>query len=234
MENIKITQELLRDYLNCYLNKAGDEFSLAELMSIDTLQIDTVDIVGDFFPIDLDIIKYFINVKELEIRNVRITSDDMENISRLNSLKRLMFVDCEFESIDLNPKNLEYLKIAGGDIFDFEFLEDLTSLKELELIGVGNLDISVLNKLKNLNKLVLTKSQIMNVLPLNLNLNELRINYVQGLDLKRLTLNLKNLKKLVINNGQKGLFKDTLVYLYRSGVEIRNSHDELVEFGGEV
>ncbi len=201
---IEITNSKLLNYLQLKLNKLSNKFKEEELSSIDKLILNSKDDNGNITDIDLNIIKYFTGLKELQLYNLDISNDILISISKIHSLNNLTFNNCTFNNPNLIQMIKVYsLNIINSPIHDTKFLKSLMLLKKISLVGLDNVYIDDINNLINLKTLILSSSKIMDLkenllLP---NLEELYIDNTNIYDLEALNFsNRKKLIKLVISD----------------------------------
>ena len=212
--NIKIESRGLNNYLTYKLDKLEEVYTEEELSTVDELVIDNDE------NLDITVLKYFINLETLEIRNMPIDNDTLNIILSLKKLKDLKFQLCEIE----NPNLLKEIKLLGlhldcSKIDDYSFVYEMTELESLTLTGLSNLDIDKLNKLINLKYLNISHTQCTDDV---LNIESLKELYIDSSSIKDInfTLNLPNLKTLSLSKEQYENKKEIINKLKSKNIEI--------------
>ena len=212
--NIKIESRSLNNYLTYKLDKLEEVYTEEELSTVDELVIDNDE------NLDITVLKYFINLETLEIRNMTIDNDTLNIILSLKKLKDLKFQLCEIENSNL----LKEIKLLGlhldcSKIDDYSFVYEMTELESLTLTGLSNLDIDKLNKLINLKYLNISHTQCTDDV---LNIESLEELYIDSSNIKDInfTLNLPNLKTLSLSKEQYENKKEIINKLKSKNIEI--------------
>lgn len=212
--NIKIESRSLNNYLTYKLDKLEEIYTEEELSSVDELLIDNDD------NLDISVLKYFENLRTLEVRNLNIDNDTLDIILSLKNLKDLKFQLCEIENVyRLKELNLIGLHMDCSEIYDFTFIYDMINLEALTLTGVSDLDISKLNKLTNLKYLNISHTKCSNDV---LNIEKLEELYIDNSSIEDIsfTLNLNNLKTLSLSKEQYENKKELINKLKSKNIEI--------------
>ena len=212
--NIKIESRSLTNYLTYKLDNLEEVYTAEELSTVDELVIDNDE------NLDITVLKYFINLETLEIRNMTIDNDTLNIILSLKKLKDLKFQLCEIENSNL----LKEIKLLGlhldcSKIDDYSFVYEMTELESLTLTGLSNLDIDKLNKLINLKYLNISHTQCTDDV---LNIESLEELYIDSSNIKDInfTLNLPNLKTLSLSKEQYENKKEIINKLKSKNIEI--------------
>ena len=148
---------------------------------------------------------YELGTTVMKLYNCTLNENDIENLSKLVSLKTLVLNNNNLSDISFisNFKNLEILDLHDNQIKDISSLKSLTNLNELYLYSNQIQDISPLENLTKLNYLELEQNQIKDISVLQ-NLKQLNglllwTNNIQDISpLKNLT----NLTKLGLGDNQ--------------------------------
>ncbi len=157
---------------------------------------------SDFTNNDLSDLKYFSNLKLLDIRSFGLT--DLQNAPLLEKLEGLS-LSIGNHVIDLTElekfPNLKSLEM--GDIKNLQSLSNLKKLRTIELYTSGIRDISCLSELHSITCLALGGNEIEDLSPLVglKNLKKLSLNANRINDLTPLS-GLKNIKILSLYNNQ--------------------------------
>ena len=157
---------------------------------------------SDFTNNDLKDLKYFANLKLLDIRSFGLT--DLQNAPPLEKLENIS-ISIGDHVIDL--KDLEKFpnlkSIEMGDIKNMQSLSNLKKLRTVELYSHGISDISCLSELRFITHLTLGGNEIKDLSPLaNLKkLKDVRLNGNRICDLTPLN-GLKNIKILSLHDNK--------------------------------
>lgn len=225
---ITIDNSELANYLMFKLDKLENAFSEEELEQVEELVLNPYDINEEYHELDLDIFKYFKNLKTISFSNLLITDLDFENLYKMSNLNSLSFDKCTFENINkITSLNLLELSIINCDIEDFSFVYDLNTLKSLSIIN-GNLSLSKINNLKDLTFLEISSSSVTDSEKLSLPLLEEL--YIDETNIKNLdiVIDLSNLKKIGLSREQYENNKSIIEVLQNKNVELLN--DGIVPF----
>lgn len=225
---ITIDNSELANYLMFKLDKLENAFSEEELEQIEELVLNPYDIDEEYHELNLDILKYFKNLKTISFSNLLITDFDFENLYTMPNLTSLNFDKCTFENINkITSLDLLELSIINCDIEDFSFIYDLNTLKSLSVIN-GNLSLSKINNLQNLVFLEISSSSVTDIEKLSLPLLEEL--YIDKTDINNLDIvtALSKLKKLGLSREQYENNRSIIEVLQKRNVELLN--DGIVPF----
>lgn len=225
---VTIDNRELANYLMFKLDKLENAFSKEELEQVEELVLNPCDINEEYHELDLDILKYFKNLKNISFSNLLITDFDFENLYKMPNLTSLNFDKCTFENINkITSLNLLELSIINCDIEDFSFIYGLNTLKSLSIIN-GNLSLSKINNLKNLVFLEISSSSVTDIEKLSLPLLEEL--YIDETNINNLDIvfDLSNLKRLGLSRKQYENNKSIIDVLQNKNVELLN--DGIVPF----
>lgn len=225
---VTIDNRELANYLMFKLDKLENAFSEEELEQVEELVLNPCDINEEYHELDLDILKYFKNLKNISFSNLLITDFDFENLYKMPNLTSLNFDKCTFENINkITSLNLLELSIINCDIEDFSFIYGLNTLKSLSIIN-GNLSLSKINNLKNLVFLEISSSSVTDIEKLSLPLLEEL--YIDETNINNLDIvfDLSNLKRLGLSRKQYENNKSIIDVLQNKNVELLN--DGIVPF----
>ena len=231
---IKVENESLANYLMFKLKKEENEFTEEDIKSIDEIILNPYDINGTYYELDLDIIKAFLGLKKVTLKNFYISKIDIENLSKLEYLNNICFERCEFENADLISEiNLKELELINCDINDYNFIYGMSELVSLSVIS-GNISINKLNVLKEIKYLQISYSNIKELCDINLPLlEELHIDNTNITDLS-IIMSLINLRRIGISEEQFLNNKEIVKKLIENGIIVLNQN--MVEFneGGNL
>ena len=190
---IKIDNTDLANYIMFKLDKEDNSFSVEELGEIDEIIINPININGEYEKINLEVIKYFSNLKRILFKNLTINDNIITDLVSIKSLESIYFEKCEFENVNmlivLKTKEIGFINC---EIVDYSFVYEMKNLQSLAIVN-GLVSISGVNNLKKLEYLQLSYSNMIDIETFNLPfLKELHIDNTNLMD----TSNLENLTKL--------------------------------------
>ena len=190
---IKIDNTDLANYIMFKLDKEDNSFSVEELGEIDEIIINPININGEYEKINLEVIKYFSNLKRILFKNLTINENIITDLVSIKSLESIYFEKCEFENVNmlivLKTKEIGFINC---EIVDYSFVYEMKNLQSLAIVN-GLVSISGVNNLKKLEYLQLSYSSMIDIETFNLPfLKELHIDNTNLMD----TSNLENLIKL--------------------------------------
>ena len=84
---IKIDNKDLANYIMFKLDKEDNNFSMDELGQIDEIIINPININGEYEKIDLEVIKFFSNLKKILFKNVTIDEKTINNLFSMETLE---------------------------------------------------------------------------------------------------------------------------------------------------
>lgn len=228
---IKFENEQLEKYLMFKLDKQGNFFSEEELKEVEELVLNPININGEYNKIDLDIIKYFTNLKRILFINLKIPEKIIEKLSTIKSLESICFERCDFENISLLTKlNIKEIEFVNCSLVDYSFLYNMNELKLLSIVN-GVVSIEGINKLKKLQYLQLSYSTILDIDAIDLPyLKELHIDNTNIYDVSIIS-ELYGLERLSISEEQYIENKDYYSNLSKKGIIVLN--ENMVEFNEE-
>lgn len=190
---IKIDNTDLANYIMFKLDKEDNSFSVEELGEIDEIIINPININGEYEKINLEVIKYFSNLKRILFKNLTINENIITDLVSIKPLESIYFEKCEFENVNmlmvLKTKEIGFINC---EIVDYSFVYEMKNLQSLAIVN-GLVSISGVNNLKKLEYLQLSYSSMIDIETFNLPfLKELHIDNTNLMD----TSNLENLTKL--------------------------------------
>lgn len=223
---IKFGNKSLESFIQFKLNKTNNNFTVKELKSIKTLDLNPIDIDSSYNKVNLEDLKYFPNLKYLTISNMHVDIASFAFILRLEHLVSLTFINSTFQDLSiLSNFKLEHIGFINSNLEDLGIINRVKSLKELTLINYKDIDLSYfinlnlislelsnstvknengIGELSNLSKLIVCNTNIMNLNFLNKlkKLKELYITKTQYIANKIIINNLvKNKVSVYIDNN---------------------------------
>ena len=225
-----IKNKMIADYVMFKLDKLENDFTSEELDKIEELVINYDSKVDDN-SIDIDELKLFKNLKSLTIRHGYILNSYYSVFTKLENLEELVLEDCEFENADLiSSLKLKKLSLINCRINNYTFVNVIEPLERLSITN-AIIDMSMINKLKNLKYLEISYSKA--DITKKVNIDSLEELYIDNTNIKNLDFanNLNNLKVLSIDADQYTKNQNVIKKLRDRDITILN--ESIVEFGGE-
>lgn len=199
MENIKIHNKNIAEYVMFKLNKIDNVFKEEELRTITEITIEFEDECDDSI---LEEISLFKNLNNITIKNLFIYNKEFAILKSFEKLDSIDFVNCEFENADLIASlSLNSISLINCNINSYFFISALKEVEKLSIVN-GQVKIGQINTLTNLKYLELSGTKIMDIKELNL--NQLEELYVDNTNIDNFSFlsNLTKLKKLSIDELQ--------------------------------
>lgn len=109
------------------------------------------------------------NLEEVIINNTTVQAEDIPNLGKLKSLKRLTLQKCSLSTLAglEQASNLTFLDLNGNSLRDISPLSKLLNLKELNLSNNALNDLSALSGLKNLINLNVSHNELTSLAPIS-------------------------------------------------------------------
>lgn len=150
-----IKNELLKENIRFMLNKSNIE--IEDLLKIEEITLNSVTFSGKQNNVYFEDIKFFPNLKRIEIKNNIITR---ENIQFFKDIEEVVLSNCEIDTIkELNSKSLSLVGCKVNCELDFN-----NKLNDIYIINTNCDSFDFLKEQQNLQKLV-----IKNVSDFNMN-----------------------------------------------------------------
>lgn len=157
---IHFTSDNLNRYIAFKLGVERLSFDLFELSKLKELEIDPC---ADnlYFEVSSDILKYFVSLESLTIKNMPCSEELLNEIIKLQNLKSLRLVNSSVFNIEkLSNKKLTTLILNNTYVNNMDRLNNFKFLNKLSLIDMKKVDILFLKDLPNLSSLTLTNSKV--------------------------------------------------------------------------
>ena len=151
---IHFTSDNLNRYIAFKLGVERLSFDLFELSKLKELEIDPC---ADnlYFEVSSDILKYFVSLEVLTIKNMPCSEELLNEIIKLQNLKSLRLVNSSIFN-----KKLTTLILNNTYVNNMDRLNNFKFLNKLSLIDMKKVDILFLKDLPNLSSLTLTNSKV--------------------------------------------------------------------------
>ena len=144
-----------------YINTENGPFSFAILGSLK--QLKKLHMAGMRL-FNIQDLSYLENLEELDLSTNLMS--DISPLMLMTNLKRLNLSNCPYiHNYDVlkDFPNLRSINLAYNQADDFHFLKDLEFCESLHLQQTGFTDLTLLNKMKNLKRLNVSKNEIKNM-----------------------------------------------------------------------
>ncbi len=183
--------------------------------------IDAIEALNIEQNIDFSELMIFNNLRELKIYDLDLSIADIDNISKLQNLKYLFFINCNLDSLEgLVGLDLDTLYLSNTNIKKIKFI-DVLNPKHLFLENIDVIDLNDISIIRDVEELSLNNSKV---------LNEDKMIYLDKIvNLSIANTGIKNIDTLVANETLKLLVIDDDIYnnnkevvkaLSRRGVQV--------------
>ena len=183
--------------------------------------IDAIEALNIEQNIDFSELIIFNNLRELKIYDLDLSIADIDNISKLQNLKNLFFINCNLDSLEgLVGLDLDTLYISNTNIKKIKFI-DVLNPKHLFLENIDVIDLNDISIIRDVEELSLNNSKV---------LNEDKMIYLDRIvNLSIANTGIKNIDTLVANETLELLVIDDDIYnnnkevvkaLSRRGVQV--------------
>ena len=161
---MKIKNMFLKDQICYQLGQNTDELTELDIKKIKSINLKRTDYKNEEILYDWDEIENFTNLKSLTLNSFVIDDYIIFKINKFKELQSLTINNCNFKTTNFLESNLKSLVITYSEIKDnYNLLEKLDLLENLELIGCKDVDISEICKIEKLNTLNLYNCNIKNI-----------------------------------------------------------------------
>ncbi len=137
---LQIITSSIRRFLEDSFVKKIDNILISELLLVESLTINGRNYDGEREVISFQDLKYFKNLKYLEVSNTLITKSAINIFSQCNYLEKIIFRNCTFSkqitSLEVLT-NIRGINIYKCKKFDISFIKDLINVKRVFISGVS-------------------------------------------------------------------------------------------------
>ena len=191
-----IKNPYLKKLINKNLGKDNEIFSKEELDSIVSL---TIEDKIDFYEL-----RELVNLNELKIYNMELSTIELASIGKLNNLKELFIIRCSVDGIrQLDGMSLDTLYISDSFVDDFMFINNI-NVNNLYLENMGEIDLKDISIIRNVTSLSLDNTIVSN--------EDKMIFLDKIINLSIFNTGIKNIDTLVENDTLKMLVIDEEIY----------------------
>lgn len=229
---IRLDNKSLENFIMFNLGKEDNFFTEKELKRIKNLDLNPIDIDGKYYHINMEILKYFPNLKELTISNMHVDIASFAFILRLENLENLTFISCTFQEMGVfSNLKINHIGFINSEIEQISLINRIKNLKELTLIGYKEVDLSYFINL-NLTSLELSNTIIKKIEDLKdfINLNKLTLINTNVMNLGFLS-NFSKLKELTITDVLYLTNKQVIDGLIKNKVSVYFDNGYLINKG---
>lgn len=194
---MEIKSENLKRYIENNVDIKGNEIELEDIRKLDRININALNYKLEeaiFLPEEL---AYLQEIIECSFANFNITDDIVVNLNKLKKLRIFQFDFCKSTVSKKIYNSISRIYLNYSDFSLLEMCENTETMETVFLKNVKDVDVSKINKFKNLKRLSLLNSEVNNIESLEKfeNLEEVKIigskiNNIQVLE------NLKNKIKI--------------------------------------
>lgn len=175
----------------------GDSLSIEQLYKIS--QIDSINLSGNEYVVDLEAIEALRDLKYIDISNTRIT--ELNPISNVTFLTHLNIANTPTKDIQFikYSDRLTHLDISGTEIRDLRELGNLKQLSSLKAVKTPIMSFGILNSFESLRQLDLRESGLNNLENITqlTELTKLDVSHNYLMNFELLT-ELENLEELIL------------------------------------
>lgn len=194
---MEIKSENIKRYIENNVDIKGNEIELEDIRKLDRININALNFKLEeaiFVPEELS---YLQEINECSFANFTITDEIIENLNKLKKLSIFQFDFCKSTVSKKIYNNISRIYLNYSDFSLLEMCDNTESMETVFLKNIKDIDVSKINKFRNLKRLSLLNSEVNNIESLEKfeNLEEVKIigskiNNIQVLE------NLKNRIKI--------------------------------------
>ena len=194
---MEIKSENIKRYIENNVDIKDNEIELEDIRKLNRININALNFKLEeaiFVPEELS---YLEEIEECSFANFTITDEIIENLNKLKKLSIFQFDFCKSTVSKKIYNNISRIYLNYSDFSLLEMCDNTESMETVFLKNIKDIDVSKINKFRNLKRLSLLNSEVNNIESLEKfeNLEEVKIigskiNNIQVLE------NLKNRIKI--------------------------------------
>lgn len=218
---IKLYNKSLENFIMFNLGKEDSIFTEKELKKVKKLDLNTIDIDGKYYHINMEVLEYFPHIKELTISNMHVDIASFAFILRLENLESLTFISCTFQELGVfSNLKVNQIRFINSEIEQIALINRIKNLKELTLIGYKDVDLSYFINL-NLTSLELLNTTIKKIEDLKdfINLTKLTLVNTNNMNFGFVN-NFSKLKELTITDASYLTNKQTVDNVIKNKITV--------------
>ena len=160
---MEIKSENIREYIENNVDIKGNEIELEDIKKLDRININALNFKLEeaiFVPEELSYLK---EIEECSFANFTITDEIIENLNKLKKLSIFQFDFCKSTVSKKIYNSISRIYLNYSDFSLLEMCDNTESMKTVFLKNVKDIDVSKINKFKNLKRLSLLNSEVNNI-----------------------------------------------------------------------
>ena len=160
---MKIISENIKKYIENNVDIQENEIELDDIKKLNRIHINALNYSLEqavFVPKEL---AYLQEIKECSFANFTITDEIIENLNKLKKLSIFQFDFCKSTVSTKINNNISRIYLNYSDFSLLEMCDNIESMEIVFLKNVKEIEISKINKFKNLKRLLLLNSEIKDI-----------------------------------------------------------------------
>ena len=143
---LQIVTDSIKIFLEEAFCKKVDDILISELLVVDSLTINGRYYYGERKNTSFQDLKYFKNIKYLEVANTLITNSAINILAQCDYLEKVIFRNCTFSKQIISLEkltNIRGIRICNCKKFNLSFIRDLINIKRVFIsdITIVSLDV---------------------------------------------------------------------------------------------
>ncbi len=154
-----IVTESIREFLKASFNKDPKDLLISDALLVEFITLDGMDYEGHTVDTSFNDLRYFKNLKYLEVCNTMISNASINILSSFDRLESVVFRNCTFSKSIRNFNkltNIKCIRIINPKNFSLNYISNLNNLKRVYVSSC------FIPSLKPINKLILDALDISN------------------------------------------------------------------------
>lgn len=160
---MEIKSENLKRYIENNVDIKGNEIELEDIRKLDRININALNYKLEeaiFVPEELS---YLQEIEECSFANFNITDDIVVNLNKLKKLRIFQFDFCKSTVSKKIYNSISRIYLNYSDFSLLEMCDNTESMETVFLKNIKDIDVSKINKFKNLKRLSLLNSEVSNI-----------------------------------------------------------------------
>ena len=160
---MEIKSENIKRYIENNVDIKGNEIELEDIKKLDRININALNFKLEeaiFVPEELSYLK---EIEECSFANFNITDDIVVNLNKLKKLRIFQFDFCKSTVSKKIYNSISRIYLNYSDFSLLEMCDNTESMETVFLKNVKDIDVSKINKFKNLKRLSLLNSEVNNI-----------------------------------------------------------------------
>ncbi len=160
---MEIKSENIKRYIENNVDIKDNEIELEDIRKLNRININALNLKLEeaiFVPEELSYLK---EIEECSFANFTITDEIIENLNKLKKLSIFQFDFCKSTVSKKIYNSISRIYLNYSDFSLLEMCDNTESMKTVFLKNVKDIDVSKINKFKNLKRLSLLNSEVNNI-----------------------------------------------------------------------